>query len=574
MSIAATRDQRLLAGPVVLDGRLARLAWSAGAGAFMAFSLPTVFPIWGKTEILPGGALTCLAYVSMIPLFAVLERTPSRRSFWPGFVFGLGYFSVAIWWIDIAMHTFGGIPNYLAIPVLYLLILFLAVHWGAATLLARFCADRLGFPLWTLLPPIWTAFELVRNYLFSGYPWGDLGYTLARFRLTAQWASLFGVYGLAFLVVLYNGALYELGKGWFSRRALARAPALALALALVLPNAWGAYRLGVVDREVAAASKLPVAIVQPNVDQKIRNGVASNAPMSAEEYRDFILRRTLPLSEQADRDGAALVAWPEASFPIDLPSHPSHLPPLGIPPLHAQLLVGGVTFGIEHGHRLLTNSAFAVDGSERILAQYDKHHLVPFGEYVPLEKTLHLPIHAVVPDIGFFDPGDDLQVFTLHAGTREVRYAPLICYDAIFPEISAGFARQDPDFLVNLTNDAWYGFSSASYQFLSMVTLRAIETGKALVRPANTGISAFIDPAGRIVSRTPIGLVDTSADVVGTASAVPPVLLEGQVPLLRSRTPYVVIGDAFAYLCAAFAAGLWFIARKREGPSDASRRTA
>jgi apolipoprotein N-acyltransferase len=550
MTFAATRGRRL--------------ALSLVAGACMAFALPTVFPIWGKTELLPGGALTGLAYVSMIPLFVALERASPRGSFVLGFAFGLAYFSVAIWWIDIAMHTFGGIPNYFAIPVLYLLILFLAVHWGAATLLSRYCADRLGWPLWTLLPPIWTAFELVRNYLFSGYPWGDLGYTLARFRLTAQWASLFGVYGLAFLVVLYNGALYEVGKEWIAGRRLARAPALALLLAFVLPNAWGAYRLAAIDREVAAAPKLPVAIVQPNVDQKIKNGAASGAPMSAAEYRQFILQRTLPLSEQADRDGAQLIAWPEASFPVDLPSHPARLPPLGIPALRAQLLVGGVTFGIEHGHRLLTNSAFAVDGSEQIVAQYDKHHLVPFGEYVPLEKSLHLPIHAVVPDIGFFDPGDDLQVFDLKAGagSRDVRYAPLICYDAIFPEISSGFAREDPDFLVNLTNDAWYGFSSASYQFLSMVTLRAIETGKALVRPANTGISAFIDPAGRVVSRTGIGLVDTDADTVSTASAVPPVLLEGQVPLLRSHTPYVVLGDAFAYLCAAFAAGLWFVARK------------
>ncbi|MHB8419072.1 MAG: apolipoprotein N-acyltransferase [Myxococcales bacterium] len=543
-----------------------RLALSAAGGMLMAFALPTVFPIWGKTELLPGGGLTCLAYVAMIPLFAALERGEGRGSFALGFVFGLGYFSVAIWWIDIAMHTFGGIPNYFAVPVLYLLILFLAVHWGAAAWLARRCADRLGWPLWLLLPPIWTAFELVRNYLFSGYPWGDLGYTLARFRLTAQWASLFGVYGLAFLVVLYNGALYELGKAFLSGRRLARAPAAALVLALLLPNAWGAYRIAAIDREVAAAPKLKVAIVQPNVDQKIKNGAASEAPLSAAEYRDFILQRTLPLSEQADRDGAQLIAWPEASFPIDLPSHPARLPPFGIPPLRAQLLVGGVTFGVTHGHRLLTNSAFAVDGTERVLAQYDKHHLVPFGEYVPLEKTLHLPIHAVVPDIGFFDPGDDLQVFTLKAAVRgtleEVRYAPLICYDAIFPEISAGFAREDPDFLVNLTNDAWYGFSSASYQFLSMVTLRAIETGKALVRPANTGISAFIDPAGRVVSRTALGLVDTDADAVSIASAVPPVLLEGQVPLLRSRTPYVVLGDSFAYLCAAFAAAVWFLARK------------
>jgi apolipoprotein N-acyltransferase len=296
--------------------------------------------------------------------------------------------------------------------------------------------------------------------------------------------------------------------------------------------------------------------------------------MTARDYRQFILQRFLPLTQQADLDGVGLIAWPEASFPDEFPAHPTRLPPLNIPPLHAQLLIGGVTFGVEHGRHRLTNSAFAVDQGVDIVGQYDKHHLVPFGEYVPLEKALHVHvIDAVVKDIGFFDPGDELQVFTLKAPVtppgggptveREVRYAPEICYDAIFPEIGVGFSREDPDFLVNLTNDAWYGFSSASYQFLSMVTIRAVEDGKAMVRPANTGISAFIDPAGRIVSRTGIGLVDTEADTVNAENAVPPTMLEGQVPLLREHTPYVVIGDAFAYLCAAFAAGLWLAARRR-----------
>ncbi len=548
------------------------------AGVLLAFALPTVFPIWGKTELLPGGGLTFLAYVGMIPLLVALRGASYRAAFVYGFTAGLAYFSVAIWWIDIAMHTFGGIPNYLAVPVLYLLILFLSVHWGAACMLAVWVVGRLSFlPLWLILPPIWTTFELVRNYLFSGYPWGDLGYTLARYRLTVQWASLFGLYGLAFLVVLYNGALYQLGRALLAgdRRA-ARLPGLVFALSVLLPMGWGAYRISVIDAELKEAPTLKVAVIQPNIDQKIKNIVATSgpAPMTARDYRQFILGRFLPLTEQADLDGAQLIAWPEASFPDEFPSRPTRLPPLSVPPLHAQLLIGGVTFGVQHGRRTLTNSAFAVGPDLQIVGQYDKHHLVPFGEYVPLEKALHLPIHAVVPDIGFFDPGDSLDVFTLQANVtppgggaptqpREVRYAPEICYDAIFPEIGVGFSREDPDFLVNLTNDAWYGFSSASYQFLSMVTIRAVEDGKAMVRPANTGISAFIDPAGRIVSRTGIGLIDTESDTADSSAAIPPAMLEGQVPLLRQHTPYVVIGDAFAYLCAAFAAGLWLAARRR-----------
>ena len=202
-----------------------RLLLSVVAGIMLAFALPTVFPILGKTEMFPGGGLTFLAYIGMVPLFVALRGASFRAAFWYGFTAGLAYFSVAIGGFYIAMHTFGGIPNYLAVPVLYLLILFLSVHWGAACMLAVWAVERLKWPLWLILPPIWTMFELVRNYLFSGYPWGDLGYTLARYRLTAQWALLFGLYGLAFLVVVYNAAILRAGLGVARRQPPRRAAA-------------------------------------------------------------------------------------------------------------------------------------------------------------------------------------------------------------------------------------------------------------------------------------------------------------------------------------------------------------
>ncbi|MHB1843451.1 MAG: apolipoprotein N-acyltransferase [Deltaproteobacteria bacterium] len=550
-----------------------RAAAAIGAGVLLAFALPTVFPIWGRTEILPEGQLTILAYVALVPLLWALRGTRPKGALGWGFVAGLSFFSVAIWWIQIAMHTFGGIPNLLAIPVLYLLIGYLSLYWGAACALGSYFSEALELPLWITLPPLWTALELLRSYLFSGYPWADVGYTLARDRAGVQWASLFGVYGLAFVVVFCNAALYEL---LFGRRR--RPAAIALAAALAIPHLYGVARLRTLGRELAVAPTARVGLVQGNIDQKIKNAGVTGGPMSFGQYSDFVLSRFLPSTLRADADGMDLIAWPEASYPSELSGRPTRFPSLGIPKLHAELLLGGVTIGLAHGRRSLTNSAFALGPDLTVLGQYDKHHLVPFGEYVPLEKTLHLPIHAVVPDIGFYDPGEELNTFSFTeretvagAGApppRTVRYAPLICFDAIFPEIGVEFAREDPDFLVNITNDAWYGFSSAAYQFLSMVTVRAVETGKAIARPANTGISAFVNPDGRIVSHTSIGLVDSEDDSVSSDQAVPPVLLEGRVPLLHARTPYVVIGDAFAYLCALFSAGLWLAARRR---SHASR---
>jgi apolipoprotein N-acyltransferase len=542
-----------------------RLLAATVAGCLTAFALPTVLPIWGKVEIFRGGALVPLAVLGLLPLFWALEGTTPKQAFLIGWWAGICYFTVAIWWVFTAMNTFGGIPVGLSLIILYLLIAYLSLFWGAACGLARQAVDRLRLPLWLPFPIAWTAAELGRNHIFTGFPWANLGYAVERDRLAAQWASLFGVYGLAFATAACAAALYDL-----LRRRRPRAAAAALAAALLLPHAYGWLRLRAIDREVAQAPSIRVALVQGNIDQKIKNDAKHAGPMTFLQYRDFVLDRYLPLTRKADQEGADLIAWPEASLPGDLPAHPTALGPLLDPPLRAPLLLGAVTMGFERGGRVLTNSAFTLSRDWRVLGQYDKYHLVPFGEYVPLEKELHLPIHKVVPDVGFFDHGSGLNLLEVDApssepagASRHVRFGVLICYDAIFPEIGVELAGQDPDFLFNITNDAWYGFSSAPYQFLSMVAMRAIETGKALARPANTGISAFIDPAGRVLARTELGLVEGTTDV-GVDRAVPPELLWGRVPLLHERTPYVVIGDAFAYICAALTILFWFAARRRK----------
>jgi apolipoprotein N-acyltransferase len=155
-------------------------------------------------------------------------------------------------------------------------------------------------------------------------------------------------------------------------------------------------------------------------------------------------------------------------------------------------------------------------------------------------------------------------------GGRPASYGPLICFDAIFPEISVELARRNPDFLVNITNDAWYGFSSAAYQFLSIVAVRAVETGKSVARAANTGITAFIDPTGRVLQRTEIGLVNSDSPSLDVRAAVPPELLVGTIPLRPEPTPYVVIGDTFAYLCGAATTLLWIRARRAHAPRRAA----
>jgi len=548
---------------------LRRLLAAAVAGALVALALPTVIPIWGKVEILPGGALMPLAVLGLLPLLWALEGTTPYQAFFIGWWSGLCFLTVAIWWVFTAMNTFGGITVGLSLVILYLLIGYLSAYWGLACGLTRHAMVRLRLPLWVVFPIVWTATEIGRNYVFSGFPWGNLGYTIARDLLAVQFASLFGVYGLAFSIALCAAALYDL-----IQRRSPRTAAVALAVGLLVPHVYGFFRLRAIDKQIARAPSIRVALLQGNIDQKVKNASKLLGPMTYYQYRDFVLGRYDALTRQADDEGADLIAWPEASMPGDLPAHPTEIEPLVDPPLRAALLIGSVTFGIERHRKVLTNSALTISRDWQVLGQYDKHHLVPFGEYVPLEKELHLPIQKVVPDIGFFDHGAQLNLLNVDVPgsdgdpPRNVKFGTFICYDALFPEIGVEFARQDPDFLMNITNDAWYGYSSAQYQFLSMVAVRAVETGKAMARPANTGITAFIDPAGRVVSRTELGLVEGKDDV-DVDRALPPEILWGRVPLLHSRTPYVVIGDAFAYICAALTLAFWVTARRA---SHAERR--
>jgi apolipoprotein N-acyltransferase len=414
---------------------------------------------------------------------------------------------------------------------------------------------------------VWVAFELCRDHLFTGFPWGNLGYTQARHLLVAQLAALAGPYGIAFLVVLVNAALHALVR---ARLDGARPPwRLAAATAAVAAAAvgFGAVHLAGVRARAAAAPKLQVALVQGNINQSVKNEHATHG--------DWILGRYLPLTREADRAGADLVAWPEATFPWLVPPDIARFstPRAPMPALsRAHLLLGAATYRerLEGGRRVAegANTAFLTRPDLSVVDGYAKHHLVPFGEYVPLPGLLGGVLRSVVPDMIQQRNGSALKVLAFPApeGGPEVRLAPMICFDAIFPEIGVAFAAQDPELIVNPTNDAWYGYSSGPYQFLAMVRLRAIEAGKAVARPAYAGVSALIAPTGEVLpGALPVGPVDPD---LAPDPDEPPRLLMGALPRLRGRTPYTKVGDLFAGVAslgaaAALAAAL---ARRRGAP--------
>ncbi len=556
---------------------------AVASGALLALSLPLVVPFLSIREVDPAGRLEVLAWAALVPaLLALRGAASTRRAAALGLVGGVTYFFAAIYWVSHAMTAFGGLSLGFSLFALSLLVLFMAAHWAGAFAVAHRIRTRLGWPLWVHLPPVWAAFELLRNYLFSGFPWANLGYTQARTLPVAQLAAVTGVYGIAALVALVNAALAEAVAALREGRAVPRRPLAVAGGLLALVVAGGALHLRAVRARAAAAPAITVGVVQPNVDQSVKN--------RARDHRDHILARLVPPTQEADRAGADLVVWPEAAYPLNVaPGTRSFaVRGAGLPPLErAHLLLGATTVewlpgeGRERVPRV-GNVQFLLGPGLDVLGRYQKHHLVPFGEYVPLQRWLPF-VGQLVPTLAPIAPGRELKVLEFPLASRgaagsalasaagaapapavpaaatgagdPVRLAPMICFDAIFPEINVAFARQEPapEILVNPTNDAWYGYSSGPYQFLAIVRLRAIEAGRAVVRPAYAGVSAVILPTGELApGAIEVGPVDPD---LAPDPQEPARLLLARVPRLRGHTLYTTVGDLFGWASALFAAG-------------------
>jgi apolipoprotein N-acyltransferase len=529
--------------------RLAPLLAAIGSGAAVALSLPLVVPWISLRELDPAGWAGSLAWVALVPLLWALGRVESiRAAAGLGFAAGLACFYPAIHWVSHAMTAFGGLPGWVAFIGLSALVAFMAAHWALVAAVSFAVRRALGWPLWVHFPITWTAAELLRNHLITGFPWANLGYTQVRTLPVAQLAALGGVYAIAWLVALVNAALAEALAARQAGRPLPWRLLGGVGAALALVVAGGAWRLWSLRAEMAGAPSIEVAVVQVNLDQGAKN--------RARDHVESVLGRLLPPTQQADAEGAELIAWPEAAFPAY--ARPTTTSFAGgrarFPPLRqAHLLLGAATLEELRGpggESLLKveNSTFLVGPDLAVKGRYVKHHLVPFGEYVPLADWLPF-LRQVVPGMAPSSPGGALNLleFTGRDGAP-VRVGSMICFDAIFPEIGVALARQDPDLLVNPTNDAWYGYSSGPYQFLDIVRLRAVETGRAIARPAYSGVSALILPSGELLpGALEIGPVDPE---LAPDPEEPSRVLRGRLPRLHGLTPYARVGDLFAGACA------------------------
>jgi apolipoprotein N-acyltransferase len=433
----------------------------------------------------PRPDLAEVAWAALVPLLLVMDKRPFRS----GFTTGVVFFAVVLYWLNIVMTTYGGLHPVLSGVAYLLLVLYLALFFGAATWSAARLQEKLGYPIVLTLPVLWVALEFVRSFLFTGFPWATLGYAQQSRLLLIQSADLFGVYGLSFLMVLSNAVLADMVR-WL--RGTRRIPLVEMLLltALFVANlgyGWWRFDPGMEARE----EHLQVALIQGNIDQGVKWDP---------DYQDKTIEIYRDLSLQAAQQNPELIIWPEAATPFYF-QEPSALSSKvrDIPEQSgAFLLLGSPAYEVVNRQYQYLNSAFLLDLEGEILGRSDKVHLVPFGEYVPLKPFLPF-VDKLVVGIGDFTPGtiSPLPMNGAHLGV-------LVCYEAIFPELARDYVAQGTDLLVNITNDAWFGRSSAPYQHLAMARFRAVENRIWLARAANTGISAFVTPTGRILQATEI----------------------------------------------------------------------
>jgi apolipoprotein N-acyltransferase len=451
---------------------------------------------------------------------------------WSGFWFGAAFFTGAVYWVVPVMGRYGGLAWSVAASILVLMVGFLALFSAAFAAWLHFMTVRLGAgAALALAPAAWVALELLRNYLFTGFPWVRLGTALHASRTLLQAASLAGVYGLSALVLA--GAA---GLAWVVRRprcswALAH---LSLVLALTLAaHFWGRERARALEADgTAGDAALEVACVQGNVPQghKWKSDEAA-----------AIVARHLELTRQAAGAGAELVIWPESSMPFALRQNPEFAGRVREVARRSgvALLIGSLDVRAAGAPgREVYNSAFLLGEDGRIRGVYDKTHLVPFGEYVPLRRLLFFA-SSLVEEVGDLRAGSGEQpLATQVGGGATPGLGVLICYEIIFSELSRQAVRAGASVLANLTNDAWFGRTSAPYQHFAEAVMRAVETGRWVVRAANTGISGIISPSGRVAVRTELGQV---------------ALAQAQVRPRHEVTLYVRTGDVFAWACAILA---------------------
>ncbi len=501
--------------------------------------------------ILPvlSGLLTCVsfpridqgyvAWFALVPLLLYLiEARTVGKAFWGGFIAGVVEFLGVLYWIPPVLTRYGGLSLPTAWGMFLLMVAVLGCYSAAACALTRLCMKGRGPCLLLVFPPAWVMMEFLRSRIpFGGFPWLLIGYSQTDYLRLIQIADIVGVYGVSFAIAWMNTALVW---AWHRRsRGLTALGPIALgAVMLTVSLAYGSASLRRWDR---LKPHYRAALLQENM------GIDESEAELARKYKEGYIS----MANQLGSSKIDLLVLPESPSPLIYQYDPDYREALQRLARRYTLgiIFNNVSFRAVEGTTRYFNSAYFMDGSGNEVARYDKIHLVPFGEYVPL-KRLFFFSETISKDVGDFCPGT--EYVTVNLGGHEVN--ALICFEAVFPDLSCEFIRRGSQLIVNLTNDAWYGDTAAPYQHLEMARWRAIESRRYLLRAANSGISAVIEPSGRIQAQT--GLL---REDIGS----------GTFAFLVEKTIFVRVGSHFPILCViiTFLALLWTSAVRGRSPA-------
>ncbi len=478
-----------------------------------------------------GGLLGFLGYVGigqfylewlfLLPLlWAISGQTPGR-AFLLGWVTGIVGHACAFHWVITMLREFADLSLPLAGMVLLLLAAANGIIIAAWAWAMRVISRGTGWDVAWLSPVVWTAAEKFWPEIFPNY----IGASQYRISFVTQIADLTGILGVSFLLIYLNSTIYAVIERKRNRHPHPWRPAAVFAAVLVMVLAYGAVRIPMVDRDASSAGSLAVGVVQTNRGAGDKH---FDAGLFLREHQE--LSRDLIKGQPLD-----LIIWPESVLGMNFTSREGTVPESLLGDLKTPLLFGAILYTTEGGERRIYNSAVLVDKTGRIAGTYDKMVLVPFGEYIPFGDVFP-QFYSWSPYSGRIWSGENRSPLRLDNHDLSVN----ICYEDIFPGqirmlMQGGPDRRIPEALFNLTNDSWYGDTIEPMEHLVLASFRSIEHRRSLVRATNTGISAIVDPVGRIDHRT----------VQWTRAS-----LAGRIPLMRGRTVYAVLGDWLGWVCA------------------------
>lgn len=426
-----------------------------------------------------------LTWVIIIPLIYSMLDKP-KHSFFYGLIFGLISNYIIFYWVVEVIANYSNIPFIIALLINLLLSAYLALYWGVWAYFGSYLISKKTVDSLWILPFAWVLLEYIRGNILTGFPWCLLGYSQYKFLSISQIASITGIYGISFILILANCTLSVVlfkklrGCKW-------KYGVLAAVIIIFACIVWGKIRI---ENYKDAKYNENVGIVQGNIPQDIKWLI-----VLADEH----FNKHIDMTISSMSAGAKLIIWPESAITVFLLEDKEKYDQIMkiSKRYNAYLLIGADYRKLSEKEVKYYNSAFFINPNDNRIQIYSKIHLVPFGEYVPLKKLLWF-IDKFVEGVSDFSAGTEYTLFKY----KQHKISTQICYEIIFPNISREFVKRGSELITTITNDAWFGKTSAPYQHFAMAVMRAIENKRYLVRSANTGISGIVNPVGKIIHQS------------------------------------------------------------------------